>query len=303
VIEVSVVIPTYNRPDLLARATASCLDQQGFDAPYEIIIVDNNPEGSARASVEEMAGRSPVPIRYVGEPRSGISYARNAGVAAAAGRYIAFLDDDEEADPGWLAAHLEAIRRFGADLVVGPVHACFPPGIGPVGPYPRDKFSREMPLPTGASMPRIPGIGNTLLNRERCFVDPEPFDLRLGLTGGEDTLFLRQLLRRGRTMVWCAEASVRETVPVERLAPRFLLRRAFHRGQATTFACAAVKPPDHIRVVRMMVAGCAQVLLFGVPALLLRTLRHRRWLPLMDRAALGLGKLLWHPSLQRRFYR
>jgi hypothetical protein len=103
--------------------------------------------------------------------------------------------------------------------------------------------------------------------------------------------------------VWCAEASVREAVPAERLAPRFLLRRAFQRGQATTFACAAVKPPYRAQTVRMMAAGVAQVVVFGVPAVLLRLVNNARWLPLMDRAVLGLGKLLWHPSLQRRIYR
>lgn len=302
-IETSILIPTYNRPDLLARAVASCLAQEGVDTPYEIVVVDNNPDGSARAAVAAMAARSPVPIRYVGEPRPGISHARNTGVAAAAGRYVAFLDDDEEAGPGWLAAHLGAIGRFGADVVVGPVYPYFPPGTPPIDPYPRNKFTRDLRLPTGSAIPRVSGIGNTLLNRERCFTDPEPFDPRLGLTGGEDTLFMRQLLRRGRRIAWCAEAVVREAVPADRLMPRFLLRRAFQRGQATTFACAAVTPPYRAKALRMMAAGVAQVVVFGVPALALGLVNDARWLPLMDRAMLGLGKLLWHPSLQRRFYR
>src|SRR5260370_2026362 len=127
-IETSIVIPTYNRPQLVARGVASCLAKEGVDTGYEIIVVDNNPDGAARAAVKAMACRSTVPIRYVGEPNPGISHARNAGVAAARNRYIAFLDDDEEATPGWLAAHLETIRRFRADGVIGPVPACPPPG-------------------------------------------------------------------------------------------------------------------------------------------------------------------------------
>ena len=302
-IETSIVIPTYNRPKLLARAVASCLAQEGVDTGYEIIVVDNNPDGSARADVKAMACRSAVPIRYVGEPNPGISHARNAGVAAARSRYIAFLDDDEEAAPGWLAAHLDTIRRFGADVVVGPVHACLPSDAAATDPYPRNKFARELRLPTGAPMPRISGIGNTILNRERCFIDFEPFDPQLGLTGGEDTLFMRQLLCRGRKLVWCAEAAVREEVPAERLTPGFLLRRAFQRGQATTYACAAATPPLRLTTLRMMAAGIAQLILFGLAAAVFRIVDDRRWLPLMDRAALGLGKLLWHPKLQRAFYR
>jgi hypothetical protein len=300
-VETSIIIPTYNRPDYLNRAIASCTAQQ-VETSFEIIVVDNNPEGSARAQVEAIAQESSVPIRYVHEKRPGISHARNTGIAASAARYVVFLDDDEEADPGWLAAHRSAMRRFGADIVFGAVHASFPPQAR-VDPYPRNKFSRDAGVPTGSPPPRLPGIGNTMLDRERCFLEAEPFDPRMGLTGGEDTVFLRQLLRRGRKMVWCAEAGVRENVPADRLAPRFLLRRAFQRGQVTTFACTAVDPPHHAQAMRMMIAGCAQVMLFGPIAVGLRLINHPRWLALMDRAAQGLGKLLWHPSWQRRLYR
>jgi hypothetical protein len=300
-VEISVIIPTYNRPVYLPRAIASCVAQR-VDAAFEIIIVDNNPEGSARAQVAEIAQTSAIPICYVHEQRPGISHARNTGVAASSARYIVFLDDDEEADPGWLAAHRATMRRFAADIVFGAVHASFPPSAR-VDPYPRNKFSRHAGVPTGEAPPRLPGIGNTMLDRERCFTEPEPFDPWLGLTGGEDTVFLRKLLRRGCKMVWCAEAGVRENVPADRLAPRFLLRRAFQRGQVTTFSCTAVDPPYRAQAVRMMIAGCAQVLLFGPTALVLRLVNHPRWLALMDRAAQGLGKILWHPAWQRRLYR
>ncbi len=302
-IEISIVIPTYNRPDYLAAAVASCIAQQGVSVPFEIVVVDNNPEGSARPGVEVMARNSAVPIRYVGERRPGISHARNSGVAASAARYVVFLDDDEEADPGWLAAHYSTIQQFGADVVFGAVHAQFPADAGTVDPYPRNKYSRDAGVPTGAVPPRLPGIGNTMLDRARCFTDPEPFDPALGLTGGEDTVFLRQLLRRGRKMVWCGEAGGRENVPADSLAPGFLLRRAFQRGQITTFACARVTPPHWAQAWRMMLAGSAQVVVFGPAALALRILKDPRWVAVMDRAALGLGKVLWHPRWQRRLYR
>ena len=92
-------------------------------------------------------------------------------------------------------------------------------------------------------------------------------------------------------------------VPPERLEPGFLLRRAFQRGQATTYACAAATPPLRWLTLRMMAAGCAQLVLFGLAGAALRIVNDRRWLPLMDRAMLGLGKMLWHPKLQRAFYR
>src|SRR5579864_5940100 len=98
-IEVSIVIPTYLRPDMITRAVNTCLAQEAVDVPFEIVVVDNDPAGSAQPTIAALAENSAVPIRYVAETRPGISHARNTGVASAAGRYIAFLDDDEEAEP------------------------------------------------------------------------------------------------------------------------------------------------------------------------------------------------------------
>jgi hypothetical protein len=301
-IETSIVIPSYRRPDLLARTLAGCLGQQGVDSACEIIVVDNDPAGSAEPVLARFASQTSIPVRYVSEPRPGISYARNTGVAAACGRYLVFIDDDEEPEPGWLAAFLAVIRTGCADLAVGPVYPRFPPSVA-ADAYRRRRYTRDAGMPTGTPLPRWSGIGNAILDRSRCFVGSEPFDPRFGLTGGEDTIFLRQIMRRGRTLVWCAEAAVRESVPAERLAPRYLLKRAFRGGQAATYVCAAVTPPEPLRALRLMVFGAIQVVLYGPAALMLRLLRHDRWLPLMDKAAAGLGKVLWHPRLHFQLYR
>lgn len=302
-IETSIVIPSYRRPEPLARAIASCIAQQGVAGSFEIVVVDNDAAGSARAVVAAMAKTSAVSIRYVGESRPGISHARNSGVANAAGHYLAFLDDDEEADPGWLAAFLATIRRCGADAVIGPVYPRFPAGAPAIDTYRRQVFTRDANLPTGTALARWSGIGNTLLDKERCFLTDQPFDPRLGLAGGEDTVFLRQLFRRGGKIVWCAEAAAWETVAVDKLASRFLLRRAFRGGQTTTFVCTAVAPPERGRAAGWMAVGCVQFVLYTPAALLLRALRHERWLPVMVKAVGGLGKVFWHPNLHLRLYR
>ena len=134
-------------------------------------------------------------------------------------------------------------------------------------------------------------------------MDAEPFLPRLGRTGGEDTVFLRQLTRRGRTMVWCGEAIAWESVPADRLEPEYLLRRAFRGAQTTTFVCTTVKPREWGRVLRLMAGGCVQVTLYGPMALAMKAMRHERSLPVMAKAMQGLGKLFWHPSLHLRMYR
>jgi hypothetical protein len=301
-IETSVVIPSYRRPDDLRRAISSVLAQEEVAAPFEIVVVDNDPDESARPVAMHMAAESAVPIRYVPEPRPGISHARNSGVASAAGHYLAFLDDDEQADPRWLANFLETIRRFGADAVVGPVYPRFPPDVGAVDAYRRRVYTRDARAPTGTPLLRW-NIGNSLFDKARCFVAAEPFEPRLGLTGGEDTVFLRQLTRRGCRMVWCAEAPVWESVPAERLEPAYLLRRAFRGAQTATFTCTKVRPRDLCRAFRLMAGGAVQAAVYGPLALALRALKHESWLPLMAKAVGGLGKVIWHPSWHLRMYR
>lgn len=300
---VSIVIPTYRRPEMLRRAIHSCLVQQGVAAPFEIVVVDNDAAGSARDAVAAIAAEGAVPLRYIAEPRPGISHARNAGVAAAGGRYLAFLDDDEEAVPGWLAAFLAAIVEAGSDAVVGPVRPRFPAGMT-VDAYRHKVYTRDAGVATGTRLLRWSGIGNALLDKERCFgAELQPFDPRLGLTGGEDSLFFRQLLRRGGKLVWCAEAVAWESVEADKLAPRYLLRRAFRGAQTTTYVCTAVKPPELGRAAYFMAAGAAQMLFYAPAALALRALRGERWLPFAGKAIGGLGKVLWHPKLQLRLYR
>ena len=301
-IETSIVIPSFRRPDGLERAIASVLAQRDVAAPHEILVVDNDPEASAEPVVGRMAGQDRVSIRYVREPRPGISHTRNTGVAHAAGRYLAFLDDDEEADPQWLAHFFEALQRFGADAVVGPVLPRFPADGPPIDAYRRRVYTRDALVPSGTKLLRW-NIGNSIFVKERCFIGAEPFLPRLGRTGGEDTVFLRQLTRRGRTMVWCAEAIAWESVPVDRLAPEYLLRRAFRGAQTTTFVCAAVTPREWGRALRLMAGGAVQAALYGPAALALKALNHERWLPVMAKAVAGLGKLLWLPSLHLRMYR
>ena len=100
--EISVVVSTYNRVDSLVGAIRSILTQE--NAPeYELIVVDNNcTDGTAAVvrAAEEKESR----LHYVFEPRQGVSYGRNAGIAAARAPIIAFTDDDVVVDRGWLAS-------------------------------------------------------------------------------------------------------------------------------------------------------------------------------------------------------
>ena len=96
----SVVLPTYNRPDMLQRAVASVLQQTYTD--FELIVVD---DGSATDYCSALTARSDPRLRVMRSRwNRGVAAARSIGVAAAEGPYISFLDDDDEYVESFLAS-------------------------------------------------------------------------------------------------------------------------------------------------------------------------------------------------------
>jgi GT2 family glycosyltransferase len=109
---VSVVVPTYRRPDLLGRCLAA-LAAQGFDpAAYEMLVADDAASDATRAQVEAFATTARPSVRYVPVTGPhGPAAARNTGWRAARGSVIAFTDDDCLPDRGWLAAGVGVLER------------------------------------------------------------------------------------------------------------------------------------------------------------------------------------------------
>jgi len=104
---VSVIVPTHNRPDRIQTCLTYLLAQAYAD--YEIIVVDNAPHDNATADVIAEKYNDEPQIRYVREDRPGSAYARNTGMLAAKGTFLAFADDDVAIDSHWLT---ELMRAF-----------------------------------------------------------------------------------------------------------------------------------------------------------------------------------------------
>src|SRR5262245_25726766 len=109
---VSVVIPTYRRPALLARCLAAVASQQFDPAAYEILVADDADDDQTRHQVKSFAATTPVSLRYLTVTSAhGPAAARNVGWRAARGAVVAFTDDDTVPDPGWLAAGVPPFER------------------------------------------------------------------------------------------------------------------------------------------------------------------------------------------------
>lgn len=98
---ITAVLCTFNRADRVERAVRAILAQQ--DADFELVVVD---DGSTDATPEVLAGIDHLRLRVVRRPNGGLSRARNTGLAEARGRWVVFIDDDDLAEPGWLATLL-----------------------------------------------------------------------------------------------------------------------------------------------------------------------------------------------------
>jgi glycosyltransferase involved in cell wall biosynthesis len=299
---VSIIIPTQRRPGPLLTAARSALRQTGVAAEtLELIIVDNDQSPSARDLVGQIAAEAPFPVVYVHEPRSGVANARNAAMARARGGLIAFLDDDEEAPAGWLAALLAVQARFDADVVFGPVRARAPAAVVEHRAYLEHFFSRVGPAEAGMIDDYF-GCGDSLIRRAALPNPDRPFSEARNHTGGEDDLLFGQMKAAGARFAWAPQAFVFEDPVPERLNLDYAIARAFAYGHGPTIHCAASTPPDWPGVARWMVIGLGQAAVYGTWALVQWLARSPGRAFALDRAARGLGKTLWWGPFRLQFY-
>ena len=226
---ISLCIATYRRAERLAALLADLVDQRRF--PSEVVVVDNDAAGSARAVVERRRELgAPFPIHYAIQPEKNIALTRNRTVELATGDWIAFIDDDERAPAAWLKQLAETVNRHAADGALGPVEPIVP-ADAPAW-IRRGSFYEWARMQTGTVIPLNKlRFGNVLLRGALLRDGPAPFDPDYGLTGGEDGDLLGRLVQQGARIVWCDEAVVHEPVEASRLSLRWLLLRALRGGQ------------------------------------------------------------------------
>ncbi|MFC6788544.1 glycosyltransferase family 2 protein [Methylobacterium komagatae] len=301
----SVVICTYERPTLLAALLHSLIGQDGAgDGETEIVVVDNSDGETARPVVEDLATRAPLPIRYLTAHPANISVARNAGCRGSIGDAVAFLDDDQQAEPGWLMAVRDGLARYPHDVFFGPITPHFE-DAGAVTPAARTLFTRLGGQAAGhelfalgrpASQSFVLSTANSIFRRATALRDPDPFDPHFGQCGGEDLHLLCRLGREGRRFGWLPEARATDFVPRHRVGTGYLVRRHFAGGQAYAATLIRTSPAPLRDEVMMAAKSLVQIGLLP----LMGVVMLRREAPgrsFAIRAAGIAGKLLW-----RRLY-
>ena len=199
VLKVGICIATYRRPDGL-RALLDGLTRLVFPSgtmpEISVVVVDNDPSGTARGICEAISTGFPFPLMYLIEQKPGISSARNRGIDAVVREVdvIAMIDDDEVPDPTWLDELILARASYGAHIILGRVCPLFPSDA------PRwiveGGFFQSVPARTGSTT-RAGGAGNCLMDARLFREDGLRFDERYAQTGGEDSHLFWRAWQRG----------------------------------------------------------------------------------------------------------
>lgn len=113
---VSVVIPTYNRKQMLEKCLKSVFNQTYPKEAYEILVIDNGSIDDTKNFVEEIKKTSPISLKYFIQERKGAAATRNLGILKSIGEIIAFTDDDCIIDHTWLE---NLAFPFGDQMITG----------------------------------------------------------------------------------------------------------------------------------------------------------------------------------------
>jgi GT2 family glycosyltransferase len=235
---VTVVIPTYRRPDSVTRALRA-LAGQATPFDWDVVVVDNDAAGSAREAVEDVA-RSGLDLRYEVEPVTGVAHARNRGVAVAAGDVIALLDDDVVPQEGWLANVCAPVLAGKAAAAGGAVR--LDPTVARPAWFDEEGIGGYLASFALAEGEHELGDRDLLLTanmavRRAALEEVGGFDPTFGPRGGvqlvaDDAHLVRQLVRHGNRVVYRPDAVVVHDLPPQRLTRRYLLRRAYLQGRS-----------------------------------------------------------------------
>lgn len=297
----SIIIPTFKRPEGIARALASVANERVTGMDVEVVIADNDPLASAKAFVEAYISTAEIDVKYVHVPEPGVSNARNGALAVARGQFILFLDDDMTASAPWAQSMVDTAKQYDAGLVFGPVNAVMPEENNPFYDHMQPLFSRPAREENGPIEKGI-ATGNCFMDRGKFDLPTPVFDPNLNETGGEDDDLFRKLELQGQNIAWTNDAVTQEHVPAKRATLGYVWKRNFAFGQAPTREAA-----DHgLRglggIIKWMFVGVAQIGIYALLWMVSKLRKDPKSVHHLGRLAQGVGKVFWSDRLSPKLY-
>ncbi|MFU8881062.1 MAG: glycosyltransferase [Rhodobacterales bacterium] len=232
-VSIDVLICTFRRASIRDTLQSIALQDVPGHIRLRVVVADNDDTPSAQSLIADMAGGFPHPLHYLHAPARNISIARNACLDHATADWVAFIDDDETAPPGWIAALLAAAQESQTDAIFAPAIALYPQNA-PGWITARDYHS-NIPVRRGGQV-QTGHTCNALLRWAGTAWESTRFDLARGQSGGEDTAFFFAIARQGARFEASDTAPVHEHVAPARLTFGWLFRRKLRMGQSYAVA-------------------------------------------------------------------
>lgn len=290
--DITVVIPTYCRPQELLRAAQSVIAQANAPS-FSLLIVDNDPKQSARGIADSLIDETVgISVRYVHEPNAGVANARNTAMENVTTKLVAFLDDDQSVPRNWLQTLTEFHNSHPAPVTFGPVLTKLPEGEHKHKAYLESFFARTLNQGSGY-IDHYYGCGNAFIDLSLIDYDGPLFDTSMNETGGEDDLFFRDIKEKGGRFGWCEEAPAFEHVPASRARLEYTLKRTFAHGQGPITLARTSVPKQYGRIFMWMLIGAGKAALNGFLYAVHWIARSPSRITYLDRAIQGTGKVFW----------
>jgi len=299
---VSIIIPTFRRPEGIKLVLESIKTQTANGRALEIVVADNDPQASAKDYVETFASSCQTPVNYVHIPEPGVSNARNGALDKARGRYIIFIDDDMEATDGYIETFLRVSESYDAAIVFLPAVAAMPDPEDPRNMYMAPFFSRVFENTEEGLVEGHLGTGGCLLDLAKCSMPVPAFDPALNEVGGEDDQLFMHLVEHGAKVAWSPHALAHEHVPSKRATPEYLWTRNFAFGQGPTQEAGDKGLAGSLEIIKWMCVGAVQTLIYAPIYGITKLMDRPVYIKYLAKTAQGLGKIFWWDGFTPRLY-
>lgn len=231
----SVVICTYNRPDLVAQVLGTLADQDAPRDGYEVLVIDNASPRDIAGVAASFDGRVPG-LRCIREEQVGLSHARNRGWREALGEYVGYVDDDCKLPKEWVSTALRVIAEVRPVMFGGPYGAFY---MTPKPKWYRDEYGSSQITSHARRLRHGEFItGMNMVFRREVFDRVGGFRTDLGMTGtvlayGEETeLQIRIGGLCGESAIWYEpDLLVYHLVRPEKMTWRWIIRHRMADGR------------------------------------------------------------------------
>ena len=249
---ITIIIPTFNRPDLLRATLASTTTQTLPAGEFDILVVDNAGTEATKTLADEFDEKSAISVRYVFEPQTGLHYGRHRGARETDAEILVYVDDDIEAPPGWLEKLIAPFADTSVAMVGGKV---LPKWQSAAPDFFDEKLKGSLSLldfgDKPLDMPRSSGgpFGCNMAIRKSVLIESGGFHpdgmadkKRIWYRGDGETGLFHKLVESGHTVRYEPEAWLYHVIPASRCTPEYFLQRKRNQGISDSYSITRNAP-------------------------------------------------------------